>query len=258
MADNTGTKVQQSSGWVIHVIVPWPTRTNLRRLRAHLRRLRAHLRRLRVYLRHLCKELPRLRTTTCVVSAKSFLTPAQKELPRLRTNTCVVPAKSFLTPAQKEIPRRPRCAQRKLAARKNTCHPCPVEEWTVPYYRTTSSSIDPRWCLRFCMMSLLSDDLNSFAQGWNDRRKLPGHGAPAGRPNVLYFLPHLSGGLNLLQHIPARTLDQAQQECRPPSVVGNDRFEQYAWDMMGRLNKDHPRNCDEAFTLYRELIAIAT
>ncbi|XP_078669989.1 uncharacterized protein LOC144910584 isoform X2 [Branchiostoma floridae x Branchiostoma belcheri] len=116
-------------------IIPWPTRTNLRRLRAHLRRLRAHLRRLRAHLRHVCKELPRLRTTTCVVSAKSFLTPAQKELPRLRTNTCVVPAKSFLTPAQKEIPRRPRCAQRKLAARKNTCHPCPVEEWTVPYYR---------------------------------------------------------------------------------------------------------------------------
>ncbi|KAI8490413.1 hypothetical protein Bbelb_316810 [Branchiostoma belcheri] len=120
--------------------IPWPTRTNLRRLRAHLRRLRAHLRRLRVYLRHVCKELPRLRTTTCVVFAKSFLTPAQKELPRLRTNTCVVPAKSFLTPAQKEIPRRPRCAQRKLAARKNTCHPCLVEEWTVPYYRSRVTS----------------------------------------------------------------------------------------------------------------------
>ncbi|KAI8490414.1 hypothetical protein Bbelb_316820 [Branchiostoma belcheri] len=122
------------------MFLPWPTRTNLRRLRAHLRRLRAHLRRLRAHLRHLCKELPRLRTTTCVVSAKSFLTPAQKELPRLRTNTCVVPAKSFLTPAQKEIPRRPRCAQRKLAARKNTCHPCLVEEWTVPYYRSRVTS----------------------------------------------------------------------------------------------------------------------
>ncbi|KAI8514804.1 hypothetical protein Bbelb_073950 [Branchiostoma belcheri] len=112
--------------------VPWPTRTHLRRLRAHLRRLRAHLRRLRVYLRHLCKELPRLRTNTCVVSAKSFLTPAQKELPRLRTNTCVVPAKSFLTPAQKEIPRRPRCAQRTLAARKNTCHPALLKNGRSP------------------------------------------------------------------------------------------------------------------------------
>ncbi|XP_078666793.1 uncharacterized protein LOC144908803 [Branchiostoma floridae x Branchiostoma belcheri] len=107
------------------------------------------------------------------------------------------------------------------------------------------------------MMSLLSDDLNSFAQGWNDRRKLPGHGAPAGRPNALYFLPHLSGGQNLLQDVDARMLHHAQRECTSPSLVGNDRFHRYLCDMLQRLNKRYPTNCDDALTLYRELVAIA-
>ncbi|XP_019641347.1 PREDICTED: uncharacterized protein LOC109482903 [Branchiostoma belcheri] len=116
------------------------------------------------------------------------------------------------------------------------------------------------WCLQFCFMPIVARDLNSFAEDWNDRRIPPHHSAsvPAGRPNILHFLPEQTGGRDMLQVVPGGMLRAARCHCKPYSMVGNESFQRYAGEMLTRMDRTTPNSIIEALDLYRELVVIAT
>ena len=55
-------------------------------------------------------------------------------------------------------------------------------------------------CLKFCFMPILRDELHGAARLWNLHRILPSTNleSPSGRPDVLFFLPEVSGTRNCI------------------------------------------------------------
>jgi len=58
-------------------------------------------------------------------------------------------------------------------------------------------------CLRYCFMHLVRKDLNEFTERWNRHLIAKSKGAvlPNGRPNSLYFLPHLHETRSYRKHV---------------------------------------------------------
>ncbi|XP_019634936.1 PREDICTED: uncharacterized protein LOC109477911 isoform X2 [Branchiostoma belcheri] len=115
------------------------------------------------------------------------------------------------------------------------------------------------WCLQYCLMPIVAQDLDTFAQDWNDRRIPPHHSAlvPAGRPNVLHFLPEQTGGEDQLQVVPGGMMQAARRHCKQYSMVGSERFHRYAGDMLTRMGRTSPNNTNEAINLYKDLVVLA-
>ena len=55
-------------------------------------------------------------------------------------------------------------------------------------------------CLKFCFVPILRDELHGAARLWNLHRILPSTNleSPSGRPDVLFFLPEVSGTRNCI------------------------------------------------------------
>ena len=53
-------------------------------------------------------------------------------------------------------------------------------------------------CLRFCFLGLLQSELDETRDLWNNHhiRKTSNSECPAGRPNIWYFPPQISFGIN--------------------------------------------------------------
>ena len=53
-------------------------------------------------------------------------------------------------------------------------------------------------CLRFCFLGLIQSELDETRDLWNNHRirKTSNSECPAGRPNILYFTPQISFGIN--------------------------------------------------------------
>lgn len=60
-------------------------------------------------------------------------------------------------------------------------------------------------CLKFCFMKLIQDELKHVAEHWNLHRIRPcrNSDSPAGRPDVLYFLPELEEAMDYSTPVPS-------------------------------------------------------
>ena len=70
-------------------------------------------------------------------------------------------------------------------------------------------------CLKFCFMQLLQDELNQVAKHWNLHKIRPSTNgdSPAGRPDVLYFLPELQETMNFCSPVPEEELELVREMC---------------------------------------------
>lgn len=96
-----------------------------------------------------------------------------------------------------------------------------------------------------------------MAQHWNLHRIRPSNGeTPAGRPDVLFFLPEEPNTIHYKIAADDSDLDVAENLCgtRNHSLGCSSLFVRLAELIMEDNNLQLPRNTDEALSLYLELL----
>ena len=70
-------------------------------------------------------------------------------------------------------------------------------------------------CLKFCFMPLIRKELYKVAVLWNLHKIRPTNNAesPSGRPDMLYFVPDVTGGADLKQDVDIDDIELAEQRC---------------------------------------------
>lgn len=103
-------------------------------------------------------------------------------------------------------------------------------------------------CLKFCFMPMLRDELHWAARLWNLHRMRPSTNmvSPPGRPDVLFFLPEVSGTRNYMVDVDLDELELAEGRCcyRPPQSGCSDEFTQLAEIIMREESLQFPRTPD--------------
>ena len=107
--------------------------------------------------------------------------------------------------------------------RRNRC------SWWINFFKDLcdESIFDPsipyhQEFLRFCFVTLLQVELDETKNLWNSHyiRKSRNAEAPPGRPNVLYFTPHLSNGEDFKNPINDLDLNIAKEKSEEPLTFG--------------------------------------
>jgi len=118
-----------------------------------------------------------------------------------------------------------------------------------------SSNVFLLECIRFCFMKLIRKELKSVTQEWNQHiiSKSKNDG-PRGRPDSMFFLPHLYDTHSYLEDV-----DQEEVDDFLPAVNNLPRdvsfeFEEFANILMERDGKNHPQDPFEGLNLYLYLV----
>ena len=113
-------------------------------------------------------------------------------------------------------------------------------------------------CLRFCFMRLIQNELNNVVKRWNLHRIRPSNNreSPPGKPDVLYYLPEQSHGINCIINVNENDLDIAEENYteQQPAMGCNESFAELANMIMEDHHYNMPRNERDAYTLYNNLL----
>ena len=113
-------------------------------------------------------------------------------------------------------------------------------------------------CLRFCFMRLIQSELNNVVKRWNLHRIRPSNNreSPPGKPDVLYYLPEQSNGINCIIDVDVNDLDIAEENysAQQPAMGCNESFAELASMVMEDHHYTMPLNEREAYTLYNNLL----
>lgn len=114
-------------------------------------------------------------------------------------------------------------------------------------------------CLKFCFMPVLRAELQRVAQHWNLHKIRPSktEDSPAGRPDVLYFIPEADGRASYLNEGPEEEVEVAMDVCcEEPEDDISDSFRELARILMNENDLRMPTNALEAENLYCELLCL--
>ena len=84
-------------------------------------------------------------------------------------------------------------------------------------------------CLKFCFMPVTREELRKFAMRWNLHNIRPSRNedSPSGRPDLLYFLPDMTGARDLMTPISVEDIDIAEQVCCTRSKLSHPKSYDY-------------------------------
>ena len=115
-------------------------------------------------------------------------------------------------------------------------------------------------CMRFCFMEILRKELHEVAELWNEHiissSKFGNLNLPRGRPDTMYFLPHL---YNTNDYKMDTNQDEVQEFIDNATMSPDDyskEFEEFATIIMSEQNILKPNNVKEALNLYINLIRV--
>ena len=139
--------------------------------------------------------------------------------------------------------------------------------WWIDHFNSMANSglldIDNKLhkeCLWFCYQQLLQDELDRVKHHWNTHRIRPSrYGTVPGVPNVLYHLPHRSGGIECKVAIPADKINVMEIYVQDDGDDDDDSdlYQEYFDFVMDNEMLQYPNTPDEAFNLFKTLIVIA-
>ncbi len=114
-------------------------------------------------------------------------------------------------------------------------------------------------CIRFCFMQILRKELHQVAQLWNEHiispSKFGNSSGPRGKPDCMFFLPHLYDTENYQVTIAFDELEELAHTAMCPADV-TDEFNEFATSVMDELGWQSPSNVKEALDLYINLTKI--
>ena len=109
-------------------------------------------------------------------------------------------------------------------------------------------------CLKFCFMQLIQDELKHVAEHWNLHRIRPcrNSDSPAGRPDVLYFLPELEEVMDYSTPVPSDEIDLAKEICCDEVIEqpASREFVDLVHLIMDEEDLTMPDDAEEALSLY--------
>ena len=78
-------------------------------------------------------------------------------------------------------------------------------------------------------MDIVRKELNSIAVEWNQRIILRSvNGGPSGRPDTMYFLPHLYDAENYLENVDSTEIESIYQDVTSSPKDFSDEFKEFA------------------------------
>ena len=108
-------------------------------------------------------------------------------------------------------------------------------------------------------MPLLRAELQRVAQHWNLHKIRPSGNvdSPAGRPDVLYFIPEADGKESCLNEVALEEVDVAMDVCcEQPGGDSSNSFNELARILMNENVLRMPTNSHEAENLYCQLLRL--
>jgi hypothetical protein len=112
--------------------------------------------------------------------------------------------------------------------------------------------------IRFCFMDILRDELHKVAELWNQHiiapSKFANNNGPRGKPDVMFFLPHLFDTEDCKQEIDRDEVNEFYNNSSMCVKDFSDEFGEFALLVMRELNLSKPTNVKEAFDLYINLL----
>ena len=111
-------------------------------------------------------------------------------------------------------------------------------------------------CIRFCFMQILRKELHQVAELWNEHiispSKFGNNSGPRGKPDCMFFLPHLYGTENYQINIALDELEEFDDAVMCPADV-TDEFNEFATCLMDEFGWQAPSNVKDALDLYINL-----
>ena len=114
-------------------------------------------------------------------------------------------------------------------------------------------------CIRYCFLGLIQQELDEVKSLWNHHRirKVKNSNSPPGRPEVLYFAPHLSDGRDYGSTVVRNDLDLAKHHCKESLLLGcSAEFLEFAREVIDRNDgiNSLPKTAVEGTLLFNLLI----
>lgn len=120
----------------------------------------------------------------------------------------------------------------------------------------TSSELSME-CLWFCFSDLLQNELDTIKNHWNTHYiRRSRHDTVSGRPDSLYFLPHLHNAVNNMNSVPQRDIEYVSTHII--DKIETHELQEYFEYVLNSLNANPPTNWQEAVELYGILLHTAT
>ena len=111
-------------------------------------------------------------------------------------------------------------------------------------------------CIRFCFMSILRKELADIANEWNRHLLSPNrNNTQSGRPDVMYFLPHLYGTTDHMISIDTAEVDDFIDITSAVPSDFSDEFVEFVGTLMNENNMELSHGASSAFDLYLYLLS---
>ncbi|PFX16238.1 hypothetical protein AWC38_SpisGene19504 [Stylophora pistillata] len=113
-------------------------------------------------------------------------------------------------------------------------------------------------CIRFCFMPILRNELYQVAELWNQHRisssKFGNSSGPRGRPDCMFFLPHLYSTDDYKTDVDEDDVQEFYDHSTlcPPDY--SDDFKEFALTVMNEHHLPEPHDVSSALDLYMELL----
>lgn len=138
-------------------------------------------------------------------------------------------------------------------------------EWWIEFFKNLRDSglynddnVIHRECLKFCFMDLIKSELHRVVLEWNVHRIRPSTNleSPSGKPDLLYFLPELTGVQDYCTPIDMDEIEIAERMCaeRLQAKGCGPAFQGLAEMIMEDEKLDMPTTIDDARQLYLVLL----
>lgn len=133
--------------------------------------------------------------------------------------------------------------------------------WWINFFKDMSSSgildLDnelQKECLWFCFHAVLQEDLQKTKDTWNTHHIRPSrHDSVSGSPDVLYYLPERSGGMDCMQAASDDKITEMELQCEVP--IDENEYQEYFHYVMENDGLQYPTTPEEAFDTFQHLIS---
>ena len=111
-------------------------------------------------------------------------------------------------------------------------------------------------CAWLCFSPVIQQELNELVEHWNSHYiRRSRHDTLPGAPEVLYYLPELSGGSDYKVNVPLEKMNEMEAEYELEECI-NDHQEYFHYVMETR-GLQFPSSADEALLLFQNLLEAA-
>ena len=107
-------------------------------------------------------------------------------------------------------------------------------------------------CLRYCFMNILRKELYAVAVEWNHHIISKSiNGGPNGRPDTMFFLPHLYNSDNFLENVDLQEVEAIYPHVTDTPRDFSDEFQEFAdFALQGNDHDDMPSDVASGLDLF--------